>query len=100
MIDHNDVWDNAHPNNLNYCDYNGTATTAPSAGAGDISADAKFKAPASNNYHLLGGSPCVDKGNPTEAPLVDLTGLKRVSAPDIGAYEFIPLKVYLPLVRK
>jgi len=100
VIDHNDVWDNLHPNNGNYCDYNGTAKTAPAAGAGDIAADPMFKCVACGDYSLLFFSPCINKGNPAEAPLVDMTGSTRDGVPDMGAYEFIPRKVFLPLLKK
>jgi hypothetical protein len=100
VIDHNDVWDNLHPNNGNYCDYNGTAKTPPAAGAGDIAADPMFKCVLCGDYSLLFRSPCVDKGNPAGAPLVDETDSTRDGLPDIGAYEVIPRKVYLPLLKK
>lgn len=38
--------------------------------------------------HLLGGSPAIDAGNATGAPLDDLDGFARDTAPDIGAYEW------------
>lgn len=40
------------------------------------------------DYHLMAGSPCIDKGIATGAPTIDLEGSPRVGAPDQGCYEF------------
>ncbi|HOI53737.1 MAG TPA: dockerin type I domain-containing protein [Phycisphaerae bacterium] len=50
---------------------------------------------AHGDYHLTGGSPCIDKGNPDQAPGVcaehpegiDYDGNNRDALPDLGAYE-------------
>jgi hypothetical protein len=51
--------------------------------------------PASDDYHLSGGSPCIDAGttavpDPPGLPATDIEGNPRVwgAAPDMGAYEW------------
>lgn len=48
-------------------------------GAGNLSSDPQFLAPAAGDYSLLTGSPCLDAGDPDGRP--DLDG----SPPDMGA---------------
>lgn len=54
--------------------------------------DSLFVAPAVHDYHLRAGSPAIDAGDPTYAPLVDLFQHPRNVAGgqgvDIGAYEY------------
>jgi hypothetical protein len=53
----------------------------------------------SYDYRLLPGSPAIDAGTPTGAPLTDIEGTPRDATPDMGAYEYTPPKpIYLPLV--
>jgi parallel beta-helix repeat protein len=49
-----------------------------------------FENVTANNYHLIAGSPAIDKGTSTNAPATDLDGNPRPSGSgyDIGAYEF------------
>ena len=39
------------------------------------------------DFHLQAGSPCINAGTATGAPLVDMDGLPRDAMPDIGADE-------------
>jgi hypothetical protein len=57
-------------------------------GAGNIDADPLFKQPQFGNYHLLGGSPCIDSGDPLGPPDADGT------PPDMGALVFAPWTPY------
>ena len=52
--------------------------------------DQLFVNPAGNDYHLKAGSPAIDAGTATQAPLVDLEGHARPHGNgfDIGCYEF------------
>ncbi len=59
-----------------------------------ISADPAFVDPASGDYHLSAGSPCIDTGtatvpDPPGLPATDIESNPRVwgAAPDMGAYE-------------
>ena len=52
------------------------------AGAGNFAADPRFVAPASDDYRLLAGSPCIDAGHPGAPP--DPDGTRA----DVGAYPF------------
>lgn len=65
------------------------------AGTGNINADPLFVAPGTD-YHLQGGSPCIDVGTATGAPATDLSGNPRPAGAgfDMGAYEAQP---YTPI---
>ncbi|MBN2011954.1 DUF1565 domain-containing protein [candidate division KSB1 bacterium] len=68
---------------MDYCaiwDYE-TAFTGITPGIGNIVADPQFVNPASQNYHLLPTSPCIDTGNPATG-YDDLDGSRN----DMGAY--------------
>jgi hypothetical protein len=69
-------------------------------GTGNIDADPKFADAASGDYHLTPGSPCLDKGTPTGAPTHDIEGTPRNAAPDMGAYELIVFRVFLPVMLR
>jgi len=70
------------------------------AGAGNISADPLFVDAASGDYHLQMGSPAIDAGTPVGAPATDIEGTPRDAAPDMGAYEWVRFRVFLPLTLK
>jgi len=63
-----------------------------------IDANPRFADPASGDYHVLPGSPCIDRGDATviAAGATDLDGLPRIlsaspgapALPDLGCYEF------------
>jgi hypothetical protein len=64
---------------------------ALAAGQGNASSDPLFKGPA--DFHLLGGSPAIDAGNPNATTdVTDLDGNPRVvgARRDMGAYETQP----------
>jgi hypothetical protein len=47
-----------------------------------------FVDPDNGDYHLQGGSPCIDAGTPVGAPADDIEGNPRDDGyPDMGAYE-------------
>jgi hypothetical protein len=83
---------NAYHSDIGDVDCSVTATYNP---VNIISADPAFADPASDDYHLTGGSPCIDAGttavpDPPGLPATDIEGNPRVfgAAPDIGAYEW------------
>jgi len=59
--------------------------------SGNISVDPQFVDPTAPDVHLQPGSPCIDAGVDVRLPYVGL-------APDMGAFEFAPHQIYLPLV--
>jgi predicted GH43/DUF377 family glycosyl hydrolase len=69
-------------------------------GTGNIDANPHFVDAANGDYHLQMGSPCIDAGTPDGAPATDLEGTPRDAMPDMGAYERIFYRVYLPVVLK
>jgi hypothetical protein len=72
--------------------------TGITSGTGNLSIDPKFI--GAGNYHLKVGSPVVDKGTLSGAPIADLEGTLRDARPDMGAYEWVGFHVYLPLALK
>jgi hypothetical protein len=68
----------------------------------NLSLDPSFVNPASSNYHLLAGSPVIDQGDVALATLTDYDGSLRGqnNLPDMGAYEFVYLKLYLPVLQR
>jgi len=65
---------------------------------GNIDADPLFVDPSSDDYHLQSGSPCIDAGTPSGAPLYDIEGKKRDEIPDMGAYESVDV-VLPPIIE-
>jgi uncharacterized repeat protein (TIGR01451 family) len=82
--DYNNVWNNIGGN------YSGLTP-----GLHDISADPLLVDPASGDFHLAPGSPCIDAGNPITYTLTDFEGQLRPMglAPDIGIDEYVSLRV-------
>ncbi len=72
--------------------------TGITSGTGNLSIDPKFI--GAGNYHLKVGSPVIDEGTVTGAPLADLEGTLRDARPDMGAYEWVGFRVFLPLALK
>ncbi|MGO9972231.1 MAG: choice-of-anchor Q domain-containing protein [Solirubrobacteraceae bacterium] len=55
---------------------------------GNINGDPLFADEPGGDYHLTAGSPAINTGTTTGAPLDDFDGALRDSTPDIGAYEY------------
>jgi len=71
-------------------------------GTGNINMNPLFRAPASEDYHLLAGSPCINAGDNTPIPPVmetDLDGKPRVIGGriDMGAYEYPVELIEVPM---
>jgi hypothetical protein len=71
-------------------------------GTGNLDADPGFVDPAGGDYHLQVGSPCIDSGTADGAPDHDLDGVPRPQnmAYDMGAYEWVGFRIFLPLVMR
>jgi len=69
-------------------------------GTGNISADPRFVDPPSGDYHLGVGSPAIGAALPAGAPPADLDGVPRDASPDMGAYEWVGFRTFLPAVLK
>jgi hypothetical protein len=67
------------------------------AGIGNLDANPLFVNAANRDYHLGAGSPCIDKGTAAGAPAMDIDGDPRDAAPDMGAYERVQIRTFLPL---
>jgi parallel beta-helix repeat protein len=61
---------------------------------GTLSGSPGFVAPGENNYSLRPDSVCVNAGNPSGAPAVDINGFARTNV-DLGAYEYVPFQIVL-----
>jgi cysteine-rich repeat protein len=55
--------------------------------SGNFPADPLFVDEGAQDYHLQADSPAVARGDPSSAPLDDLSGRTRGALPDIGAYQ-------------
>ncbi len=91
----------ANPANATwYCNDVEYATPETLTGAGNFNADPLFVNPASADFHISAGSPCIDAGDSTNAPATDFegnargddpatpnTGLGTVTYYDVGAFE-------------
>lgn len=77
-------------------------------GSGNLAVDPLFVDAASGDYHLQPDSPCVDTGTGNGAPTTDVEGdprpvdgdLDGTATVDMGADEFTPPSVYLPLTLR
>ncbi len=86
---------------INYSDIQGIDGLAGvSEGVGNFDADPLFTDQELGNYHIKPSSPCIDKGTSDGAPGTDIEGNPRTPPPDVGAYEWIGVKVFLPMVVK
>jgi parallel beta-helix repeat protein len=86
-VDYNNLWGNVTGNN--------SLPGSAAVGTHNISADPVFQDESIGNYHLKGGSPCVNAGDPVGTPAAfptDLDGNLRDALPDMGAYEFTPVR--------
>jgi serine protease len=68
----------------------------------NISADPLFVDPAHGVYALQTTSPAIDRGTDVQCPTHDLSNAVRPQGQscDIGAYELIRTKTYIPLIQK
>lgn len=91
LLDYNDVVGQRYQ----YCGF-------PDIQDHNMSVDPEFVDPSSGDYHLLAGSPTINRGDHNIASLNDFDGTWRAHnyTADMGAYEFIYLKVFLPMTRK
>ncbi|MBI1880426.1 MAG: hypothetical protein HYR94_19790 [Chloroflexi bacterium] len=77
-------------------------------GAGVINSDPRFVDPASGNFTVQEVSPCIDSGTNNGAPSTDRASISRLvdgdkdgsATSDIGAFEFLPKRNYLPFMLK
>lgn len=56
-----------------------------------VGGDPLFMDPSALDYRLQAGSPCIETGVVTGAPITDLLGNPRIGVPDKGCYEFAPI---------
>lgn len=70
------------------------------SGLGNVDAEPLFISPATGDYHLAAGSPCIDAGTAAGAPSTDLEGTLRLGMPDMGAYEWPGYRLFLPLLLR
>ena len=72
-------------------------------GIGNISADPLFRNPARSDFHLTGGSPCIDTGSSEGVPATDFEGDPRPwgHGYDMGADEYTEVSISgaAPLMR-
>jgi hypothetical protein len=91
-------YNDAYNNKWDYC-----GLASPPDGTHNLSVDPQFVNAAINNYHIRFGSPAMNAGTNTDAPMYDKDGVRRpqMGRVDMGAYEVVaPHSVYLPTVLK
>ncbi|MBL8897090.1 MAG: right-handed parallel beta-helix repeat-containing protein, partial [Planctomycetes bacterium] len=83
------VWGNTPNQLLNVVNVTYSDVQGGLAGTGNVNTDPLFVDPASDDFHLSFGSPCIDAGT-SGGPGFDFEGDSRTSsaAPDMGADEF------------
>ncbi len=91
MLDFNDVVGQRYQ----YCGF-------PDILGHSLSIDPVFVDPTASDYHLLAGSPAINHGEATVAPVTDYDGTLRTLyyQADMGALEFVYSRVFLPITRK
>jgi nitrous oxidase accessory protein NosD len=74
----------------------------PSIQAHSISQDPAFVDPTLSDYHLSASSPAINHGDGALAPLEDYDGNVRSQnyTVDMGAYEFVYYRTFLPILRR
>jgi len=94
------VFVNSAPVSFGYNNYfdNGVAVSGAGAGTHATYLNPQFVNRAGSDYHLNGSSPMINAGDSSRSTLFDFEGNPRLKQPDIGAYEFILSRLYLPLV--
>jgi hypothetical protein len=86
---------------VNYSDVQGIdSLSGVVEGDGNFDTDPLFYDSFEGDYHLLGNSPCINAGDPNTQLPYDIDGNPRTSPPDVGAYEWIGVKIFLPMVVK
>ncbi len=71
----------------------------PMPGQGNISEEPLFVDWQQRNFHLRKNSPCINAGASEGAPLDDLRYNPRDKYPDMGALEWIPPDLFLPIIH-
>ena len=91
VLDYNDIVGHRYQ----YCGF-------PDIQDHNLSINPVFVDPSAGDYHLLSGSPAINHGNDAIAPMTDYDGTQRslYYQVDMGALEFVYLKVFLPITRK
>ena len=88
----NDIYDLRAPTNSSTVGYSCMSDTNQFTGPGNFTNDPRFISPASTNYRLAEGSPCIDRGinRAWMNGAVDLDGNSRIfyNRTDVGAYEY------------
>jgi hypothetical protein len=67
-------------------------------GTANWDVDPRFVDAANGDYRLNVGSPVVDMGTSMGAPMYDIEGTPRDAFPDMGAYEWVGFRIFLPMV--